>query len=147
MGSDETEDIPLHCSIARLRAVTLAALVIATTLNSAYATTVTASWYGPGFHGKQTANCERFDQNALTVAVPPSWVRKYPFGTQMTLTNDSGKRVRVRVTDTGAFEKYGRQLDVAKAVARKLDFVDTGVTTLRISDVKRPQKSQYGRCT
>ena len=137
----------MHCSIARLRAVTLAALVIATTLNSAYATTVTASWYGPGFHGKQTANCERFDQNALTVAVPPSWVRKYPFGTQMTLTSDNGKSVRVRVTDTGAFEKYGRQLDVAKAVARKLDFVEDGVTTLRISEVKRPSRSQYGKCT
>ena len=28
----------------------------------------TASWYGPGFHGRKTANGERFDTNELTCA-------------------------------------------------------------------------------
>ena len=27
-----------------------------------------ASWYGPGFHGKSTANGEVFDQNKITAA-------------------------------------------------------------------------------
>ena len=27
-----------------------------------------ASWYGPNFHGKRTANGEKYDQNALTAA-------------------------------------------------------------------------------
>jgi rare lipoprotein A len=144
----QLEEITLLYFIAPLRVFTLTLLLIATTLNSAYATTVKVSWYGPGFHGKKTANCEVFNQNALTVAIPPSRKKKYPFGTKFTLTNTkNGRSVRVRVTDTGSFAKYGRDLDVAKAVAKKLDFVKAGVVTLKISDVKKPKKPQYGECT
>ena len=36
----------------------------------AYDQTGIASWYGPDFHGKHTANGEVFDQEALTAAHP-----------------------------------------------------------------------------
>ena len=47
----------------------------------AYRETGIASWYGPGFHGRQTANGETYDQNSLTAAhrtLPlPSIVRAF----------------------------------------------------------------------
>ena len=42
-----------------------------------------ASWYGPGFHGKQTANGERFNTHALTAAH-----RSLPFGSKVKVTNE-----------------------------------------------------------
>lgn len=86
-----------------------------------------ASWYGPGFHGKSTANGERFDQNALTAAhttLPlPSFVR---------VTNlDNKKSVVVRVNDRGPFSR-NRIIDLSKGAAKKLDFIRHGHTKVRV---------------
>jgi rare lipoprotein A len=63
-----------------------------------------ASWYGPGFDGKKTANGEIFDTNKLTAAHPT-----LPFGTMVTVTNKvNGKSVRVKINDRGPFAVDGR---------------------------------------
>ena len=54
-----------------------------------------ASWYGPGFQGKRTANGERFDTHALTAAH-----RSLPFGSRVQVTNErTGRSVVVRIND------------------------------------------------
>ncbi|MEE7450023.1 septal ring lytic transglycosylase RlpA family lipoprotein [Methylobacterium radiotolerans] len=74
-----------------------------------------ASWYGPGFHGRKTANGERFDMNALTAAH-----RTLPLGTQVRVTNThTGKSVVVRINDRGPY--VGRRLiDLSKASAQAI---------------------------
>ncbi len=81
-----------------------------------------ASWYGPYFHGRPTANGETYDQNELSVAH-----KSLPFGTQLkvrNLTND--KTVVVRVNDRGPYVG-DRSLDLSKAAAECLGSDQTGV--------------------
>ncbi len=81
-----------------------------------------ASWYGPYFHGRPTANGETYDQNELSVAH-----KSLPFGTQLkvrNLTND--KTVVVRVNDRGPYVD-NRSLDLSKAAAECLGSDQTGV--------------------
>src|SRR5881275_2621422 len=62
-----------------------------------------ASWYGPGFHGKKTANGERFNTHDLTAAH-----KTLPFGTKVRVTNErTGKSVVVRINDRGPYA-HGR---------------------------------------
>lgn len=86
-----------------------------------------ASWYGPKFHGKRTANGERFDQNAMTAAhktLPlPSYVR--------VTAVKSGKSVVLRVNDRGPFAR-GRIIDVSKAAAEELGFRRKGHAKVRV---------------
>src|SRR5438067_599177 len=87
----------------------------------------TASWYGPGFHGRRTASGERFDANALSAAHPT-----LPFGTRVRVTNlANGRSVCVRVTDRGPYAR-GRALDVSYRAARALGMVGRGTTPVRI---------------
>jgi rare lipoprotein A len=74
-----------------------------------------ASWYGPGFQGRLTANGERFNTNSLTAAH-----RTLPFGTRVRVTNaKTGRSVVVRINDRGPFTK-GRVIDLSKAAARAI---------------------------
>lgn len=80
-----------------------------------------ASWYGPGFHGRLTANGERFNQNELTAAH-----KTLPFGTRVLVENPrTGKQVVVRINDRGPFVK-GRVIDLSKAAAQVLGMVQRG---------------------
>ncbi|MEO1041592.1 MAG: septal ring lytic transglycosylase RlpA family protein [Pseudomonadota bacterium] len=86
-----------------------------------------ASWYGPNFHGKLTANGEIFDQNRLTAAHPT-----LPLPSIVEVTNQrTGKKIRVRVNDRGPFA-HDRILDLSMASARKLDTLDQGVAPVRV---------------
>jgi peptidoglycan lytic transglycosylase len=59
----------------------------------------TASWYGPRFHGRDTASGETFNQNELTAAH-----RTLPLGTKATVTNlQNGKKVEVEINDRGSW--------------------------------------------
>lgn len=81
------------------------------------------SWYGKGFHGKKTANGERYNMNALTAAS-----NSHKFGTRLQVTNSrTGASVIVRVNDTGAFKKYGRTLDLSRAAFAKIAPLDQGI--------------------
>jgi rare lipoprotein A len=84
-----------------------------------------ASWYGPGFHGKRTANGERFNTNALTAAH-----KTLPFGTEVRVTNEhTGKSVVVRINDRGPYA-HGRVIDLSKAAAEAVGIEGVGQVTL-----------------
>ena len=93
--------------------------------------TMKASWYGPKFHGKVTANGEIYDQMAFTAAH-----KSLRFGTLLKLTNKkNGKSVIVRINDRGPYIP-GRQLDVSKAVAMELGMIHRGVVRLDVEEIK-----------
>jgi rare lipoprotein A len=94
---------------------------------------VTASWYGPGFHGQETASGETFDQNALTAAH-----RTLPLGTEAKVTNlETGQSVTVTINDRGPYVQ-GRQLDLSQAAAKQIGLTKKGVAKVKI-ETKRPR--------
>jgi rare lipoprotein A len=92
--------------------------------------TLKASWYGPKFHGKFTANGEVYDQMALTAA------HKYlSFGTLLKITNPkNGKSVIVRINDRGPYIE-GRELDLSKGAAIELGILAKGVARVKIQEI------------
>ena len=85
-----------------------------------------ASWYGPGFQGRLTANGERFNTNAYTAAH-----KTLPFGTKVKVTNkNTGRSVVVRINDRGPFV-HGRVIDLSKASARAIGI--SGVADITMS--------------
>ena len=85
-----------------------------------------ASWYGPGFQGRLTANGERFNTNAYTAAH-----KTLPFGTKVKVTNkNNGRSVVVRINDRGPFV-HGRVIDLSKASARAIGI--SGVADITMS--------------
>jgi rare lipoprotein A len=86
-----------------------------------------ASWYGPKFNGKRTANGERYDMNAFTAAHP-----SLPFGTKIGVRNTrTGREVVVRVNDRGPYSK-NRILDLSYAAAREVGVVGPGTASVEI---------------
>jgi rare lipoprotein A len=87
-----------------------------------------ASWYGPGFHGKKTANGEIFNQNLISAAH-----RTLPLPSIVKVTNlENGKVLPfVRVNDRGPFAK-NRIIDLSKKAAKELGFVNRGVAKVRV---------------
>ncbi|MEO5338425.1 MAG: septal ring lytic transglycosylase RlpA family protein [Magnetospirillum sp. WYHS-4] len=92
-----------------------------------YDETGIASWYGPNFHGKLTANGEVYDQNDVTAAhktLPmPSFVR---------VTNlENGRSLVVRVNDRGPFVN-GRIIDLSRRSAQLLGVFQNGTAKVRV---------------
>jgi len=86
-----------------------------------------ASWYGPGFHGKSTANGERFNTGDMTAAH-----RTLPLPSMVRVTNmKNGRSVVVRVNDRGPFAS-DRIIDVSKAAAEQLDMIRSGVAHVKV---------------
>lgn len=86
-----------------------------------------ASWYGPGFHGRKTANGERFNMHELTAAH-----RSLPFGTKVRVTNQkNGKSVVVRINDRGPYAG-GRVIDLSRGAAQALSMVGAGVAPVKL---------------
>lgn len=86
-----------------------------------------ASWYGPRFHGKQTANGESYNQMALTAAH-----KSLPFGTLLRVTNlKNGESVIVRINDRGPYIE-GRDLDLSKGTAQSLRMIKRGVVKVKV---------------
>ena len=87
-----------------------------------------ASWYGPGFHGKKTANGEVFDQNKISAAH-----KTLPMPSIVKVTNlDNGKVLEnIRVNDRAPFAG-NRIIDLSKKAAQELGFVNSGVANVRV---------------
>ena len=86
-----------------------------------------SSWYGPGFHGNQTANGEIFDQTKLTAAH-----RTLPLPSIVRVTNlDTDRSLILRVNDRGPYIK-GRIIDVSKEAAKILGFEEEGLAEVMI---------------
>ena len=90
----------------------------------------TASWYGPGFHGKKTANGETYNQFAMTAAH-----KILPLGTRVRVTHlGSGKSVVVRVNDRGPFVD-DRVIDLSRAAATRLGMMGAGTAAVRVQSI------------
>ncbi|HXG18406.1 MAG TPA: septal ring lytic transglycosylase RlpA family protein [Methylomirabilota bacterium] len=86
-----------------------------------------ASWYGPGFHGKRTANGEIYNQYDLTAAHPT-----LPLGARVMVTNlHTNQAIEVRINDRGPYVD-GRVIDLSYAAARSIGLYQPGVAPVRI---------------
>ena len=92
-----------------------------------YDETGIASWYGEDFHGKNTANGERYDMDALTAAH-----RTLPLPVIARVTNlENGRSVLVRVNDRGPYAR-GRIIDLSRRAAQLLGVYDKGTARVRV---------------
>ena len=97
-----------------------------------YDNTGVASWYGRDFHGKLTANGEKYDMNALTAAHPT-----LPMPTKVRVTNlENGRSLILRVNDRGPFRK-GRIIDVSRKASELLGFQEQGTAKVRVTFLGR----------
>ncbi|MGL4440803.1 MAG: septal ring lytic transglycosylase RlpA family protein [Bosea sp. (in: a-proteobacteria)] len=97
-----------------------------------YTITGQASWYGPAFHGRKTANGEIYDRHGVSAAHPtmplPSYAR---------VTNLSNRRsIVVRVNDRGPYHG-GRVIDLSQRTADLLEFRHLGTARVRVEYVGR----------
>lgn len=91
-----------------------------------------ASFYADRFEGRKTASGEVFWQNKMTAAH-----KTLPFGTRVKVINlSNGKRIKVRINDRGPFVE-GRIIDLSRKAATKLQFINAGLTEVKI---KYPKK-------
>ena len=90
-----------------------------------------ASFYSDNLQGRMTANGEVYDKMKLTAAH-----RSLAFKTKIKVTNlENKKSVVVIINDRGPFVE-GRILDLSRAAAEKLDFVDKGVVKVKVEVIK-----------
>jgi rare lipoprotein A len=99
-----------------------------------------ASWYGPEFDGRKTANGERFNSESLTAAHP-----SLPFGSWVRIVNvRNGKFEVVRINDRGPYQE-GREIDVSYRVARKIGLIHSGVSQVRLELMQLPASALGAR--
>lgn len=133
-GSAELE---AAAEVALVAADTLGQVVEATLAQAVAATpppsqSGIASWYGPGFHGRKTANGETFNMDALTAA--HRWL---PFGSLVRVQNMiNGRSVDVRINDRGPFIKQ-RIIDLSRAAAKALGLGGTKQVELTLLEKGR----------
>jgi len=95
-----------------------------------------ASWYGPECQGLPTASGQPFNMNAMTCAH-----RQLPLGTKIKVTNLLNARSLVlKVTDRGP-AVASRVVDVSMGAAKRLGFLQAGLTPVRIQVVSYPHAS------
>ncbi len=93
------------------------------------------SWYGKAFHGKRTANGERYNMYDYTAAH-----RSFPFNSMVKVTNlKNGRSVIVRINDRGPYSG-GRIIDLSYLAAKKLGYVKQGVAKLKLQYLYKQKK-------
>ena len=96
--------------------------------SASFRTVGRASWYGPQFDGKTTANGETFDMHAMTAAH-----RSLPLGSRVLVRNlDNGRGVVVKINDRGPYI-HGRDIDLSYGAARELQMVPNGLARVEIT--------------
>lgn len=86
-----------------------------------------ASYYGPKWNGRRTANGEILDLNKLTAAH-----KSLPFNTLVKVTDlETGKSIIVRINDRGPYVK-GRIIDLTDSAARELGILQKGIAKVKI---------------
>lgn len=91
-----------------------------------------ASWYGPHFHGRRSADGSRFNQYALTAAH-----KTLPFGTLVRVVNHSSKKsCLVKITDRGPYA-HGRIIDLSRGAASAIGMLGSGVARVSIEVVNK----------
>lgn len=86
-----------------------------------------ASYYADDFHGRTTANGERYDMHGLTAAH-----RTLPFNTKVRVRNlDNGLSIVVRINDRGPF-KDNRVIDLSLGAALKIGLIAHGTAAVQL---------------
>ena len=101
------------------------AVLLALSAPASAAGTMLTSWYGPGFHGRLTANGEVYNQNGLTAAH-----KSLPFGTRLRVCYQGC--VNVRINDRGPFIG-ARELDLSRGAAQAIGLIGPGVANVEVS--------------
>lgn len=97
-----------------------------------YTETGVASWYGPGFHTKATANGERYDQSDRTAAH-----RTLQMPAIVRVTNlENGMSTVVRINDRGPFAR-NRIIDLSRTAAQEIDIVRAGTARVRVEQLQQ----------
>lgn len=107
-------------------------LLCIVTFSSVYGQVQTgkASFYADKFEGTQTASGEKYRHKKFTAAH-----KTLPFGTRVRVTNlSNNESVEVVINDRGPYVE-GRVIDVSKAAAEKLGFVNLGLAEVKIEVV------------
>ena len=105
-----------------------------------YQETGVASWYGPKFHGKQTANGDIFDKHAITGAH-----RTLPMPSLVRVKNlNNGKDLVVLINDRGPFAKK-RIIDLSEKAATLLGFKQAGTANVKVTYLKGQTEEMLAR--
>ena len=100
-----------------------------------FSQTGVASWYGPQFHLKKTANGGIFDKN-----IPSAAHKTLPLPSVVQVTNLNNKKsIIVKVIDRGPYSK-SRIIDLSEKAAEMLEFKDKGTTNVRITLILEESK-------
>jgi rare lipoprotein A len=91
-----------------------------------------ASWYGPDFHGRLTANGEIYDMHSISAAHTTMPLPSYARVTNL----DNGKSIIVRVNDRGPYRR-DRVIDLSIGTAKALEFYKRGLARVRVEYVGR----------
>ncbi len=88
-----------------------------------------ASWYGPRFHGRKTANGSIYDQHEFTAAH-----RELPLPSVGRVTNlETNRSILVVFTDRGPYARNrNRIIDLSKKAASELGIVHKGIAKVRV---------------
>lgn len=87
----------------------------------------TVSWYGKPFHGRLTANGERYNMHGISVAH-----KTLPFNTKVRITcSTTGKSVVARVNDRGPYVG-NRAFDLSYGAAKAIGILDRGVAKVKV---------------
>ena len=96
-------------------------------VNYGYVENGIASWYGPKFHGRKTANGETFDMNIVSAAH-----RTLPLPSIVRVTNlNNGRAMKIKVNDRGPFAK-NRIIDLSRRAAQLLGFERAGTALVKV---------------
>lgn len=98
-----------------------------------------ASWYGKDFHGRPTANGEKYDMYGMTAAH-----KLLPFNTKVRVTNlENGKSIVVRINDRGPFVK-SRIIDLTYTGAEKIGMIGPGTAKVRVESLSEVPHTPKG---
>ena len=104
---------------------TSSALLLALSTSVSAGGSMLTSWYGPGFHGRLTANGEVYDQMGLTAAH-----KTLPFGTRLQVCYQGC--VNVRINDRGPYIG-ARELDLSRGAAEAIGLTHPGVADVQVT--------------
>ena len=88
-------------------------------------TSMLASWYGPYFHGRTTANGETYNMYGNTAAH-----KTLPFGTKLRVCYEGC--VDVRINDRGPYIG-ARELDLSYGAASAIGLIHPGVANIEVT--------------
>lgn len=99
-----------------------------------------ASYYADKFEDRKTANGEVFSQKKMTAAH-----NGLPLGTWIRVTNQrNGRKVVVKVNDR-LHHRNKRLVDLSKEAARRLGFINSGTTRVKVEVLGRKPPSEAAR--